>query len=589
MVVRSHYLPSCPPETQGEAFAYAVEGRMLDPAEYAAAEEPKPSADAPKTTRAKTTGGDYGDGLRISREKMVRYGSVLEAYNARADVHEILTPHAWTFVKQQSGEELWRRPGKSDDHSATFGYGGGRHFVCFTDSAPPLTKAAYSLFDLTCVLNYGGDVDACARALAAQGYGTLPPEPDAAAPTETPIDSAEPDEDGVPPEPLLNYIRASDRKLAQRRKSGVSPKNAGVKREMERVSTLVPADMVEDVVNQIYIGKAIRQREDAKARDTVFQWGQWYTEVQERYRQHDAKPVIVAGIFGLPLTHKDEYGRQCTHPMVKRQMAELQSYAHIYKTFDKASAGIDAPPKLFKELVSLPDRNRRAFYLQEWSEGRGVAIYSRIRTEKRQASKERERTKTCAHIHDRSRECAPVFDPATGEVLDAAPEASVTRVLSAELDTMLDLLEQRAAQEGVTAAALLARFLVCDDEQLKHAPAHVFDESESGENAEIPISETPQKHAPAHVFDDENGDEHAPFVAVVNAVNVSTKVDTLPDDPPPVPPTLCGHCAVRPVSAYHSSRCSTCCPPERALSCLPDGVPPSPELLRALGREVAAP
>lgn len=84
---------------------------------------------------------------------------------------EILTPHGWTRVAGTAGgKELWRRPGKTNGHSATIGHyhdeiTGEPKLHVFTDNAPPFKGGvSYDKFSAWAALTYGGDLKAAARA-----------------------------------------------------------------------------------------------------------------------------------------------------------------------------------------------------------------------------------------------------------------------------------------------------------------------------------------------------------------------------------------------------------------------------------------
>ncbi len=84
---------------------------------------------------------------------------------------EILEPHGWTRVPGTAGgKELWRRPGKTDGHSATLGHyydelTGEPKLHVFTDNAPPFSQGvSYDKFMAWAMLNHEGDVKAAAGA-----------------------------------------------------------------------------------------------------------------------------------------------------------------------------------------------------------------------------------------------------------------------------------------------------------------------------------------------------------------------------------------------------------------------------------------
>ena len=163
---RLFFLPSCPPSMWEDAFADAREGLPLDPADFPDP-EPVEAAEAqmryafrsgPASGRAK---GDTGGG---------RPG---DDFNERGDVLGLLQTHGWQVAGERGGLTLLRRPGKSHDFSATFGYGGSRMFYCFTSSAPPFeASTGYSPFSVFALLEHNGDRSTAARALGQEGYGS---------------------------------------------------------------------------------------------------------------------------------------------------------------------------------------------------------------------------------------------------------------------------------------------------------------------------------------------------------------------------------------------------------------------------------
>lgn len=96
-------------------------------------------------------------------------------YNARGDHAALLRSHGWHLVRNARDVEHWRRPGKDDGISATFGYGGVPLFHCFTSSVDDLeADRTYNRFQLYAALEHRGDYRSAAKQLEADGYGTLP-------------------------------------------------------------------------------------------------------------------------------------------------------------------------------------------------------------------------------------------------------------------------------------------------------------------------------------------------------------------------------------------------------------------------------
>ena len=94
---------------------------------------------------------------------------------------ELLEPHGWTVVHQRDGVTYWRRPGKTTGSwSATTGRckskSGRELFYVFSSNAAPFAAdRGYDKFGTYAFLNYGGNLKAAAKALAAQGYGKKRP------------------------------------------------------------------------------------------------------------------------------------------------------------------------------------------------------------------------------------------------------------------------------------------------------------------------------------------------------------------------------------------------------------------------------
>lgn len=183
---RLYYLPSCPPDDLPDAFADVQEGEPLDPDAYP---DPDPMDAA---------GAQMRHALRADDHKMVGANSSSENrhgdtegvrpgddYNARGPLLDLLQSAGWQIVGQRGGAAVLRRPGKTSDWSANFGFGeafGGRMFFCFTSSAPPFEpKTGYSPFAVYTLLKTGGhapsDFIEAARQLGREGYGDQTPPP----------------------------------------------------------------------------------------------------------------------------------------------------------------------------------------------------------------------------------------------------------------------------------------------------------------------------------------------------------------------------------------------------------------------------
>jgi hypothetical protein len=90
-------------------------------------------------------------------------------FNARAKLADIIEPFGWERVHVSGGVEYWRRPGKEEGWSATWGKTKG--FRVFTTSTS-LEAKSHSLLYAYCKLKHQGDFKSCIKDLAEQGYGT---------------------------------------------------------------------------------------------------------------------------------------------------------------------------------------------------------------------------------------------------------------------------------------------------------------------------------------------------------------------------------------------------------------------------------
>ncbi|MFM2094101.1 MAG: hypothetical protein RIS70_1225 [Planctomycetota bacterium] len=89
-------------------------------------------------------------------------------FNERGDFKTLLRRHGWTRIR--SGEnEQWRRPGKQLGCSATLK--ANTLFVFSSNAAPFEPDRAYSPFAAYALLEHGGDFQAAAVSLRAEGYG----------------------------------------------------------------------------------------------------------------------------------------------------------------------------------------------------------------------------------------------------------------------------------------------------------------------------------------------------------------------------------------------------------------------------------
>lgn len=158
---RLYYLPRCPTERQHLAESVEVKGQPLDVdavlAATAAVAAPPPAPPAASSGAA------------------MRGGSVIEAFNAQADIPMLLDRHGY----KPAGRNRWLWPGSTSGvPGVVFLPDKGR--VYSGHSADPLHQqgAAHDGFSLWCVLEHGGDTKAAvreaARILGMGGNGVAP-------------------------------------------------------------------------------------------------------------------------------------------------------------------------------------------------------------------------------------------------------------------------------------------------------------------------------------------------------------------------------------------------------------------------------
>lgn len=92
-----------------------------------------------------------------------------EDFNRRGDVRALLDRHGWKYLRNGPAGELWQRPG-GDHQSATL-FNNGNFYVFSSNAAPLDPGCSYSPFGLLAHLEYAGDFQVAAKALADQGYG----------------------------------------------------------------------------------------------------------------------------------------------------------------------------------------------------------------------------------------------------------------------------------------------------------------------------------------------------------------------------------------------------------------------------------
>ena len=102
------------------------------------------------------------------RVSIVRPG---DDYNQRGDIGKVLFEEGWKLVYTRDGVQHWRRPGKKEGISATFGRAPDKFYVFSSSCSPLEPNTWYSAFALLALLRYDGDFEGAASDLAEQGFG----------------------------------------------------------------------------------------------------------------------------------------------------------------------------------------------------------------------------------------------------------------------------------------------------------------------------------------------------------------------------------------------------------------------------------
>ena len=163
--------PGCPPECHPTKRTYELLSGDLTNIQTVTPDEHTVMLDAARSFNEyiKVT-SDNWTRAKIRPTDSTRPG---DDFNNKADCFSLLTLHGWKYVHKWNGVTYWKRPGKSEPGiSATSNYGGSNLLYCFSTNASPFEdRRGYSLFSAYTLLEHGGDFNAAAKALSAQGYG----------------------------------------------------------------------------------------------------------------------------------------------------------------------------------------------------------------------------------------------------------------------------------------------------------------------------------------------------------------------------------------------------------------------------------
>jgi hypothetical protein len=92
-------------------------------------------------------------------------------YNSRGDIPSVLQEHGWKLIYTKDNVQYWRRPGKKEGISATFGRAPRQFYVFSSSCAPFEPNTWYSPFAIVSLLKYNGQFEDAAKDLSEDGYG----------------------------------------------------------------------------------------------------------------------------------------------------------------------------------------------------------------------------------------------------------------------------------------------------------------------------------------------------------------------------------------------------------------------------------
>jgi hypothetical protein len=111
-------------------------------------------------------------GEQATPDGVNRPGDDFRAKHATLDAfRDIIEPHGWVLTHRRGDVGYFRRPGKTEGWSASFGHNGGDWFYVWTSSTTFEPERGYNPFSTYAHLNHGGDFAEAARSLGRQGYG----------------------------------------------------------------------------------------------------------------------------------------------------------------------------------------------------------------------------------------------------------------------------------------------------------------------------------------------------------------------------------------------------------------------------------
>lgn len=316
-------------------------------------------------------------------------------------------------------------------------------------------------------------------------------------------DGSEPDDDddgeADAPRQLIPYLERND---SERARIERTPATRG--RVFDSCAAHgVPDALVSKAAQAVIMGRNLRRRRDAQARDTILTLGRWFDGLP---RQHGVRPYVVARTFGYPC---DGFATP-PHELTRAQVRRLEGYARLWRTFGATLETADAPARLFHEIVSIRDPRRRDYWIDQWVRGdrgrdaQGRTIYDRIREER--AAQAEQRAAACAAKGAGTKNVSTnrVNGSIGGDVFALSPEWAA----------VLPALIEGAARAGLTPAQAVQRALepaqtvpASGDDAQKRSRANFFVYVNRAEQVD---AETP----PVSVRAPHSG-EHAPAHAVV--------------------------------------------------------------------------
>lgn len=145
-----------------------------------------------------------------------------EEFNQTADVNDLLTRYGWQYLYTKGPRHFYLRPGETTSPTSGNWHEGKRTFFCHSTSTSLPPNKGLTPSKLLAHLEFNGDLSACGKWLAAQGYGSRKDDLSDTAQTITRTDYTAPISSAARDEAYLESLRFRPERAVQRPKPTAS-------------------------------------------------------------------------------------------------------------------------------------------------------------------------------------------------------------------------------------------------------------------------------------------------------------------------------------------------------------------------------